>query len=300
MPSLIQQLQTEALDQNIPVSQLLRKAKVIAIKLDLVELNDWIEKEMNGYKQGKDIPPYRDIYVELKGYNPHRGWQPVQFEDAKTQDSLNSRKISQEISGIEESINNPDATNLQIPLNAEAKRAISKGMNFQVELTHSVSRSTLVSILNAVRNTLLEWSLRLEKEGILGEDLSFSSEDKTKAHAASTIYNINSIHNFAGNMGAVSGRGVIKVSQTDSVDMDALRYLVDQLKKYTPDIPLESEQKASLEHEIAVVDSEIRLETPSQSRVRTALASARTALEGAAGNMIAQGALALIAKHLTN
>jgi hypothetical protein len=50
MASLIEELQHDALNSNVRVGDLLRKAKIIAVKLDLPEFEKWVENELNGYK----------------------------------------------------------------------------------------------------------------------------------------------------------------------------------------------------------------------------------------------------------
>jgi hypothetical protein len=41
--------------------------------------------------------------------------------------------------------------------------------------------SNVSAILDAVRNTILKWSLKLEEEGILGDGMSFSPAEKETA-----------------------------------------------------------------------------------------------------------------------
>ena len=48
MASLVQELQKEALDPNVKVSDLLRKALVVSKKLGIAEIEAWINKELNG------------------------------------------------------------------------------------------------------------------------------------------------------------------------------------------------------------------------------------------------------------
>jgi hypothetical protein len=57
MASLIEELQHGALDSNVRVGDLLRKAKAIAIKLDLPEFEKWVENELNGYPSDT-VPGY--------------------------------------------------------------------------------------------------------------------------------------------------------------------------------------------------------------------------------------------------
>lgn len=79
MSSLVEELQRDALDHRVRLSDLLRKAKTIAVKLDLPELEKWVQNELNGYQSGADVPDYRVIIGQLQGFNPFHGWRPVQF-----------------------------------------------------------------------------------------------------------------------------------------------------------------------------------------------------------------------------
>jgi hypothetical protein len=75
MASLVEQIQADVLDRTVPVTDLLRKAKVVAIKLDLPELLAWAEAEPNGYQDEKvPVPQYRrQVAGRLRAYkgSPH-------------------------------------------------------------------------------------------------------------------------------------------------------------------------------------------------------------------------------------
>lgn len=46
MPTLVEELQQDALSDEIPVNNLLRKALVVATKLKLKEFQIWVEHEL--------------------------------------------------------------------------------------------------------------------------------------------------------------------------------------------------------------------------------------------------------------
>ena len=94
MSSLVEELQRDALDHRARLSDLLRKAKTIAVKLDLPELEKWVENELNGYQSGADVPDYRVIIGQLQGFNPYHGWRPVQFNDTVTEQKFTKRHIT--------------------------------------------------------------------------------------------------------------------------------------------------------------------------------------------------------------
>ena len=61
------------------------------------------------------------------------------------------------------------------------------------------STSELAGILDTVRTTLLEWALKLEAEGILGDGVMFSPEEKVKAQSSQVI-NIEQFHGVLGDI----------------------------------------------------------------------------------------------------
>jgi hypothetical protein len=79
MSSVVLELQRDALDKNVGVSDLLRKALVVARKLSLHDFQAWVENELNGYRDTFNIPDYREMHGQVRGFNPYRGWLPIMF-----------------------------------------------------------------------------------------------------------------------------------------------------------------------------------------------------------------------------
>jgi hypothetical protein len=75
--SLIEQLEADALNRSVPITDLLRKTKVAAVKLKRPDLAEWVDRELSGYSDRAEIPPYRRLRAELKFFNPMRGWCPI-------------------------------------------------------------------------------------------------------------------------------------------------------------------------------------------------------------------------------
>jgi hypothetical protein len=63
--SLVQQLQADAIQRSAPITDLLRKAKLVAAKLKRSDLSDWIGHEIGGYEgvPNSKLPAYRQIEV---------------------------------------------------------------------------------------------------------------------------------------------------------------------------------------------------------------------------------------------
>lgn len=300
MNSIIQQLQIEAAEKNSSVVELLRKAKIAASKLELGDFLDWVEKELNGYKGTDFIPDYREIHGDPRGWNPYHGWVPLMFtEDPKTQDLVSKRKVIQSIGTLEELVSNKNSSdNLQMPFSSEANQQISQAVGFTTRFTLMVSSSSIISILDTVRNIILDWSIKLEKEGILGDGISFSQAEKEKAQEK-IVYNIEKIENFTGNMGLMKDEASIQIEQNYSEnEIKELKNIMIQIKDNLNTLNLDEPKQEQLEAETQVLQSELNSEKPKKSSIRDKLGSIKRILEGATGNVLAQGISLLIGKYL--
>jgi hypothetical protein len=74
-----------------------------------------------------------------------------------------------------------------ITLGPAAQDFLMRGYQFAVESHHHVGASSFVGILDAVRNIILEWSLKLEEQGIIGNGMSFSKGERDKAKESAAV-----------------------------------------------------------------------------------------------------------------
>lgn len=180
MTGLVEELQREALDPNVPVTQLLRRAKVVAVKLKLDMVSDWLDAELNGYEDEATVPEYRVQPGQAKWFNPYQGWLPIQGPRS-IMDKLNSRKVQQPISSIEDYARRSDG-DWHVPFSQEMIMSLFGKQPYppsQAGVFLDVSR--FVEIVDRVRGKVLDWALDLERAGITGEGLSFSSAEQQKA-----------------------------------------------------------------------------------------------------------------------
>lgn len=84
-----------------------------------------------------------------------------------------------------------------MPYGAKAASSIRKAIQADLEVTLLISRQSAIKALDAIRNKVLDWSLDLEKRGILGADMTFSKEEKATASQIhyTTVNNIGSMSN---------------------------------------------------------------------------------------------------------
>ena len=80
-----------------------------------------------------------------------------------------------------EKLINSSSNILIIKYGSEVEKAIMYRFNLDVQPTLHVTKANASRVLEEVRDTILRWSLHLEENGILGEGMTFSSNEKESA-----------------------------------------------------------------------------------------------------------------------
>jgi hypothetical protein len=233
MSSIILELQAEAMDSDTNLGSLLRKSLAVATKLQLAEWIAWCKSELNGYSDGTNIPKYRVVQGELKMFNPYNGiW--MQFVGA---DPVNS-SCSQSIAEVQDLANSQGMICQAVP--PEVYRQWSDIITPPKLI---LQKTSLIGILDSVRNTILDWTLKLEADGVLGEGMTFSQQEKKTVMKNETNYHIGT---FSGVLGNVSGGNVqigdynqieaqLKAAKVPNSERKELKELMDELPKASPD-----------------------------------------------------------------
>lgn len=215
--SLVLDLQAAALDEHQSVSSVLRKAKVVASKLNLTDALSWIDAELSGYESELDVPDYRKLTVSVEALNPYYGWQKVQFDD-RLREIFTQRALSAGVPLLEEYTDrarqDPKAR-LILATPQSGVDLIHSEMPIKLRVESFADISICKHVTAAVRARVLDWSLELEKEGVLGEGMTFSESEKRQAAQVPQI-NIGSIANLAGSIGGVISDQSINASQVIS------------------------------------------------------------------------------------
>lgn len=192
MSSIVTELQKELLDDNVKLSSSLNKAYVIARKLNIPELLEFLDCEIKGYPEDKKLPLYRITNGLLKAFNPYVGWIALvatEDEPYKTFSVVEFRTSIAEIEALAEEPNG-DSKVLKQSLPSYLIPKFVKGGPC-TELARFIGTSVLAAILSTVRHALLEWTLKLEEVGIAGEGLSFTDKEKEVAKNTSLTINIS-------------------------------------------------------------------------------------------------------------
>ncbi len=205
MSSLVLELQRDAMDPKVRVTDLLRKAVAVGKKLRVDGFVKYATNELSGYST-PDTPNYRIVRGELRAHNPYNGWIPVILANAELERALKTRTIQQPISEIEHLCENGDGDGiLAINLPQDAINNLFLNTNeYRMGIIPrlTIGHSQLKKILDAVRTEILNLALELEQEGILGEGLTFTPNEVRQATSIQ-------IGQFSGVWGNVNSSNVV-------------------------------------------------------------------------------------------
>jgi hypothetical protein len=290
MSSIILELQDEALDREVRISDLLRKALLVARKLSLLDFHEWVEKELQGYPEGsQDIPDYRGVVGQVRAWNPYQGWKPVVFKDPELGEQLSRRKIAASIAGLEHSVEGEGQ--LSMPFSQKIQRSLCNSFGYETEVELFIEQSSVIGIIDIVRTIILNWALKLEEEGIHGEGLSFSQKEKEAA--SNTPQNIN--YFFGTVVSPQIQQGVEHGFQVSGdINIGEIGEFIERFKAALPELNLGEEQKNEAEAELKTVEAQVKSPKPKHFIIREGLKSLRSILEGAAGGAIAAELLKVI------
>jgi hypothetical protein len=287
MGSIILEIQADAMNENVSIQSLLRKAYVVTNKLGIEASKQWIQSEMNGYDDEDDVPQYRQIKGALRGFNPVNGWIPVQIQNDEIEDLLSVHNFRHSIGEIEEVLKK-FSDGFSFNFTGQKLVLIQGMMNCRYQFALHFSGTSLFPVVDSVRNAILEWSLELEKEGILGEGLSFSKEEVKKANMNTNI----NIQNFQGVLGDVKDSDVtqnLELSISLSHDFSGLENYLASNSVSTDDI---QDLKRAIESDGELQDGSkfgSNVSTWIGRMVSKAADGSWTVALGAAGNILATG-----------
>lgn len=158
------------------MTDILRKALILLSKLKIPEFKEWVIKELNGYSNDDKIPDYRVVQGELKGYNPIYGLVPVLIDDSEMEKILNTRKLTQSIPELEDLVSNSNEKSLHI----NVPDNIPMMFNIDSKVILKISSSQIVKIIENVRTKLLDWTLSIENDEPISNELILL-EDENKS-----------------------------------------------------------------------------------------------------------------------
>ncbi len=285
MPSLILELQQEAVNSSVPVSELLRKALIVASKLELDEMMEWIDHEMNGYEKGDETPEYRKVEGEFKTYDKYLGWTDVDFEIPEMANILTTRYIGSSVSGLEALISSrPQNMVTAITFDPEQEIELQKNMGTTSKPYVRINDGDIRSIINKIRNIILKWALDLEKDGILGEGYSFSPSDKELLSP-----HVLNIETYIGQSVSQVQFGTLSSSQNlniSTTDLGEVAVVIHEVQESIPKIGLDEEKLLEVQAELSTIKAQLNSPKPRIPLIASCLQSVKNIAESAAGSAV--------------
>jgi hypothetical protein len=218
---LLHEIRDLATDSSARLSDVLRKAKVLAARLGNQAFKQWVDRELNGYKPNDELPPYRKIRVAsygnfsgpfdsgLSGAPIPTGCLPEKFREFST-----TMQLVDAVSYYEDLVSTSvaDAKN-EIRASWPADLIGLVGGQIYVDMNcisawRSVPRGAIVALVDTVRNRILDFVLEMEAAA---PDAGEAKPD-TKPVADAKVGQIFNTHVMSGT--TVVGGTVTHVPQT--------------------------------------------------------------------------------------
>lgn len=232
MGSIVLELQNEIVSSNCDVVNVLRRAHLIASKLKLTDFDKWIQYELNGYPDQESCPEYRKIRGSLKAFNPYNGWIPTLIQNNEFEKKICERKLANSISEIR-SLCESSENGLISEFSGEHLALFNKMFDSPLPMRYAlhIPTTAVKDIEEKVKNTILEWTLKLEAEGIVGENMTFSEKEKDCA-----INIPQTVNNYYGNTSVINSPSdnvqIVSGSEnTVSFSYDKVKDMITEVEK---------------------------------------------------------------------
>lgn len=272
---LILQIQQAAIDSTSSGTDVLRKTKVACTKLDLAEFGSWVDLELNGYADAPAdaLPNYRKLRGFPEAHTSFRRHQPIIFQSAKMEETCSVAYVGLSMPEIEESLRFHNNTGFFEFAYAPAQSALLRQWLNAEAATFSIKlgASQLANIPSTVRNIILDWTMDMEKQGILGADLLFSEQERTKSGAA-TAKTVTNIHiEQVGAFVQNAKNSVVQGGVNSTINLPGVHQLLKQVEELLPGADLPKSVKENTETALAELKHAAEASTPDRGRLRSAL-----------------------------
>ena len=197
--TLLEDIQSSAVDGKSELGTLLRKCKLLAARLGSQPLEDWLIWESNGYPDDVPVPEYRVWPLEVKGHflGPMgSGLRNAPIPLACLPEKVRKRYMYYEcrssIASIEAIlIEAPPGKTVTVSTADLAVKLGGKVYQHQncIQAWAEFGTSALVELLNSVRNRLLDFALAVWKEAPDAGEIGNGSSAKLEVKRVTQIFN---------------------------------------------------------------------------------------------------------------
>lgn len=270
MKELVESIIVDITNRDVSISDLLRKAQVLAFKLNNDSLKQWLNYEVNGYESDAQLPKYRKLSAVLFGQiEQNRGFAgsmlyhhfrlPIEHLSDKIQSMIQSWDCRSPINEIQHILDSGKSEgNVRITCNNKIIPLVSQALESNVYVNQvwlEVQQYDLFNILDSVKNKLLDIILSIDTELELGVNFNLP---QAQQRVNKVVNNITAgVANFGDN-------STIEIANT-SIAVNSGHITDEQLLSQLNDI-VNNISKLNSNHEIVELLNEIKAELSKEKR----------------------------------
>lgn len=218
-----------AVDDTARLPVILRKCLVVATKLKNDRLKNWVLGELNGFDDKKALPQYRIMQISAKGlflggFGSEIRNQPLPagILDEKHRWWATTAYHMQGIASYEQLIKHPSKGDIQVEWPADLVARYQGNFMQHMALNRAwqdIPLSSLIDLVDTVRNRLLQFALELQDEiGDAETPLEKIAPEEVEKAVTTIIYGGNNV--IAGSIaGGVQQAGELNVIQGDFISL---------------------------------------------------------------------------------
>lgn len=285
MSALVPELVSMASDPRVLTADLLRRALVVARRLNVPEFVDWINSELTGYRSG-EVPDYRRVRGRFVVEHPQRGSIPFHLPPELTYlvEDFSMRQSVPELAHLMES---DQAIYSQFPPEMEHDLIRMTRAHLGVAMRPLLEFSTvqLRGVVETVRNRILDLALELEGRGILGEGQTFTQRELREVKAQHIHFGT-----VSGSLVQIDSHGATQTqaNTVKGVDVEEVRELVRALDAALSQQNIRGDVADELSAELATLRAQAASPKPKWDVIRATARTIKTVAEGAAGGILAE------------
>jgi hypothetical protein len=136
----------------------------------------------------------------LKAFDPYHGWIPTMIPDVELENSICNKRVTNSISEIV-TLCSQGENGLISEFTGEQLNLFNRIFDSPLPMKYALHLSgpAVGDIVERVKNGVLEWTIKLETEGIIGEGMQFNSAEKETAKRIP-----QTINNYYGNTNVIN------------------------------------------------------------------------------------------------
>ena len=267
---LVESIIADITNHDVSISDLLRKAHVLAFKLNNPTLKNWLNCEVNGYDSDAEIPRYRKLSAVLFGQiEQNRGFAgsmiyhhfrlPIDHLPDKIKSLIQSWDYRSPINEIQHILDSSKSDGcVRVTCSNQIIPLVSQALESNIYINQvwlEVPLYDLSNIVDSVKNKLLDIMLGIDTELELGVDFNWPQIQERVNKV------VNHITAGVANFGDYS---TIEIANT-SIAVNSDRITDEQLLTKLSEI-VNNISKINSDHEIVELLNEIKTELSTEKR----------------------------------